>query len=57
LAFNVGWNHGAAAGQHVFHLHVHVLPRYVGGGRGVQALGGGAAPEDLEAVAEAIRRA
>jgi histidine triad (HIT) family protein len=57
VAFNVGWNHGAAAGQHVFHLHVHVLPRYVGGGRGVQALGGGAAPEDLEAVAEAIRRA
>jgi histidine triad (HIT) family protein len=28
LGFNVGWNHGRAAGQHVFHLHVHVIPRY-----------------------------
>ncbi|HZY03841.1 MAG TPA: HIT domain-containing protein, partial [Anaeromyxobacteraceae bacterium] len=23
--FNVGWNHGAAAGQRVLHFHVHVL--------------------------------
>ena len=28
--FNVGWNVGAAAGQTVFHLHVHVIPRYAG---------------------------
>ena len=28
--FNVGWNDGAAAGQTVFHLHIHVIPRYRG---------------------------
>src|SRR5262245_50853225 len=28
--FNVGWNIGAVAGQTVFHLHVHVIPRYWG---------------------------
>jgi len=57
IAFNVGWNHGRAAGQHVLHLHVHVLPRYAAGGRGVQALGEGAARMDLAAVAESIRKA
>jgi len=57
VGLNVGWNHGAAAGQHVFHLHVHVLPRYDGGGRGVQSVGGGAARGDLAEVAAAIRAA
>lgn len=28
--YNVGFNAGAAAGQTVMHLHVHVIPRYVG---------------------------
>src|SRR5262245_29478365 len=28
--FNVGVNVGKAAGQTVFHLHVHVIPRYKG---------------------------
>jgi diadenosine tetraphosphate (Ap4A) HIT family hydrolase len=28
--YNVGFNAGAAAGQTVFHLHVHVIPRYAG---------------------------
>ena len=57
-AFNFGWNHGAAAGQHVFHLHVHVIPRYGEGGRGVQALGDGSGSgAALADVAEAIRRA
>jgi histidine triad (HIT) family protein len=41
MAFNVGWNHGLAAGQHVPHLHVHVLPRFSPGGMGVQGLGDG----------------
>jgi diadenosine tetraphosphate (Ap4A) HIT family hydrolase len=29
-AFNVGFNAGAAAGQTVFHAHIHVIPRYTG---------------------------
>ena len=28
--FNIGINEGAAAGQTVFHLHVHVIPRFTG---------------------------
>lgn len=28
--YNIGINVGAAAGQTVFHLHVHVIPRYEG---------------------------
>lgn len=28
--FNIGVNVGAAAGQTVFHLHVHIIPRYHG---------------------------
>ena len=28
--FNIGINVGAAAGQTVFHLHIHVIPRYQG---------------------------
>ena len=28
--FNIGINIGAAAGQTVFHLHIHVIPRYAG---------------------------
>ncbi len=55
LGFNVGWNHGRSAGQHVPHLHVHVLPRYADGGRGVQLLGAGGDRADVEAIAAAIR--
>ncbi len=29
-AYNIGVNSGAAAGQTVFHLHVHLIPRYLG---------------------------
>ncbi len=28
--YNVGFNSGAAAGQTVFHAHLHVIPRYAG---------------------------
>jgi len=55
LAFNVGWNHGRAAGQHVFHLHVHILPRYADGGRGVQLLGSGGDRGEVGEIATAIR--
>lgn len=28
--YNIGVNVGAAAGQTIFHLHVHLIPRYAG---------------------------
>jgi histidine triad (HIT) family protein len=57
FGFNVGWNHGRACGQHVPHLHVHVLPRYADGGRGIQLLGAGGDRGELAQVAAAIRGA
>jgi histidine triad (HIT) family protein len=56
-AFHVGWNHGKAAGQHVLHLHVHVLPRFSESGRGIQMLGEGAGRVELAELAETIRKA
>jgi diadenosine tetraphosphate (Ap4A) HIT family hydrolase len=32
-AYNVGFNAGAAAGQTIFHVHIHVIPRYAGDAR------------------------
>ena len=28
--YNIGSNNGVAAGQSVFHLHIHIIPRYTG---------------------------
>jgi len=28
--YNIGSNNNVAAGQSVFHLHIHVIPRYIG---------------------------
>lgn len=55
LGYNVGWNHGQAAGQHVFHLHVHLLPRYADGGRGIQLMGTGGDKAELAALAATLR--
>jgi histidine triad (HIT) family protein len=57
LAMNVGWNQGVDAGQTVFHLHVHVLPRHQRGGRGVQQIGEGTDRVSLAELGEAIRKA
>lgn len=56
--FNMGINNGKAAGQEVFHAHIHIIPRYQGDGGGsmksVARMGG---KEDLEQLATKIRHA
>jgi diadenosine tetraphosphate (Ap4A) HIT family hydrolase len=39
--WTIGWNAGAAAGQEIFHAHLHVIARFVAeptAGRGIHAL-------------------
>jgi histidine triad (HIT) family protein len=45
---------GAPAGQTVFHLHVHIIPRWEGAALGRHASGGMADPQELKALAEQI---
>jgi hypothetical protein len=55
--FNLGVNNGKAAGQEVFHVHIHVIPRYPNDGGGsmksVAQMGG---EKDLEQIAAKIRQ-
>ncbi len=55
--FNVVQNNGTSAGQTVFHLHVHVIPRYDGGPEMVAWKPGKAEQEELAHTAETIREA
>lgn len=52
--FNVVQNNGTCAGQTVFHLHVHVIPRYEGGPDMVTWTPGKSEPQELSALAAAI---
>jgi histidine triad (HIT) family protein len=55
--FNIWTAAGRAAGQTVFHVHLHILPRFVGDDFRVPKGGPpAAARSDLDAVAERIRR-
>ena len=53
--FNVVQNNGTSAGQTVFHLHVHVIPRYEGGPAMVTWEPGQSDAEELAEVAEILK--
>lgn len=53
--FNLVQNNGKAAGQTVFHFHMHVIPRYEDGPDMVSWVPQSASPEELQAVADMIR--
>ena len=55
--FNLLQNNGTAAGQTVFHFHVHVIPRYEGGPEIASWTPGKAESEELSQTAEQIRSA
>ncbi|OIO18655.1 MAG: HIT family protein [Candidatus Magasanikbacteria bacterium CG_4_10_14_0_8_um_filter_32_14] len=47
--YNIGWNHGEAGGQVVPHLHIHIMPRYVGdGGTNMHAIVNNPGSESVE---------
>ena len=49
-------NNGASAGQTVYHLHVHVIPRYEGGPKIVVWTPGKEEVAELEKTAERIKK-
>lgn len=55
--FNVVQNNGEAAGQTVFHFHVHIIPRYQGGPAMVGWKPGTAEPDELEEISNCIKSA
>lgn len=48
---------GQAAGQQVYHLHIHVIPRFDGDGFGVHARPSAPPRAELDRVAAGVRRA
>jgi histidine triad (HIT) family protein len=53
---NILQNNGEAAGQTVFHLHIHIIPRYKGDTVDITWKQGSYAEGEVQAVSEAIRR-
>lgn len=56
--FTLGINHGKVSGQEVPHLHLHIMPRWLGdGGHSLQSIVSNNPQEDLKSIAEKIRAA
>ena len=54
--YNIVQNNEEAAGQTVFHFHMHIIPRYEGGPRMVSWEPGQPTKEELAELAECIRQ-
>ena len=52
---NILQNNGEVAGQTVFHLHIHVIPRFAGDTVNMKWIPG-EMPDDLDAIADEIRK-
>ncbi len=52
---NLVMNNGAAAGQEVFHAHLHIIPRYEGDHAFTPPTHDPVTPEDITATAEKLR--
>jgi len=58
VGFNLVQNNGEAAGQTVMHFHMHIIPRYADGPKGIAAWKPQPAEaEELKVTAEEIRKA
>lgn len=56
--FNLGVNNGKASGQEVFHVHVHIIPRYpADGGGSMKSIARMRGTQSLEALAATLRQA
>ncbi|MCM1495234.1 MAG: HIT family protein [Bacteroides sp.] len=53
---NVVQNNGAAAGQTVFHFHLHLIPRYEGDDVNIGWNPGESTPDELQELAKQIRK-
>jgi histidine triad (HIT) family protein len=53
--FNIVQNNGAAAGQVVFHYHVHIVPRWQGDNVSPFSRGQDSSPEELQRIATLIK--
>ncbi len=55
--FNLGVNNGKAAGQEVFHVHIHIIPRYPNdGGGSMKSVARMSGEKDIEQIASKIRQ-
>ena len=53
--FNILQNNGKAAGQMVFHYHMHIIPRFVGDGLRISPAPQDAGLDELEEMAKRLR--
>ena len=55
VGVNILQNNGEAAGQTVFHLHIHIIPRYENDGVSIEWNHGAPSQDELLAIAESVK--